>query len=252
VDRPADQTRGHLTTPGPGPAPESDRGLEGRLDRLYASRFSDRDRREKARLWQALCRSFFDRHVPPGGTVLDVGAGYCDFINHVHAKRRLAVDLNPDTASAAAPGVEVFTHPLERLDEVIDPGTVDLAFASNVFEHLRGPDALLRVLAALKTVLKPGGRLMIMQPNARVVGGAFWDFFDHTLPLSEKGMAEALGIAGYEVIEQRAKFLPYTTKSRLPQWPILVRLYLALPIAWSLLGGQMLVIARTPTTGEPG
>lgn len=223
--------------------------LEGGLDRLYAARFSDDERREKARLWQTLCRSFFDRHVPDDGAVLDVGAGYCDFINHVNARRRVAVDLNPDTASAAVEGVEVFTHPLERLDEVIEPDSIDLAFASNVFEHLRGPDALLQVLAALRAVLKPGGRLMIMQPNARVVGGAFWDFFDHTLPLSEKGMAEALGIAGYEVIEQRAKFLPYTTKSRLPRWPILVRLYLAMPPAQWLFGGQMLVVARKPSGG---
>lgn len=226
---------------GPGPS------LEGGLDRLYARRFSDDERREKARLWQTLCRSFFDRHVPADGAVLDVGAGYCDFINHVNARRRVAVDLNPDTVLAAVEGVEVFTHPLERLDEVIEAESIDLAFASNVFEHLRGPDALLRVLAALRAVLKPGGRLMIMQPNARVVGGAFWDFFDHTLPLSEKGMAEALGIAGYEVITQRAKFLPYTTKGRWPQWPILVRLYLALPPAQWLFGGQMLVIARKPS-----
>ncbi len=178
--------------------------------------------------------------------MLDVGAGYCDFINHVSARRRIAVDLNPDTVRAADAGVEVFTHPLERLDEVIEPESIDLAFASNVFEHLRGPDALLQVLTALRKVLKPGGRLMIMQPNARVVGGAFWDFFDHTLPLSEKGMTEALGIAEFEVIESRSKFLPYTTKSRWPQWPILVRLYLALPPAHWLFGGQMLVVACKP------
>ncbi|MEW4566925.1 class I SAM-dependent methyltransferase [Tautonia sp. JC769] len=244
MDRPADQGGGHLTAPA---APAG--ALDAELDRLYAHRFSDRDRQEKARLWQVLCRSFFDRHVPGDGAVLDVGAGYCDFINRVRARRRIAVDLNPDTATAADPGVEVFTHPLERLDEVIEAGSIDLAFASNVFEHLRGPDALLRVLGALRRVLRPGGRLIIMQPNARVVGGAFWDFFDHTLPLSEKGMAEALGIAGYEVIEARAKFLPYTTKSRLPRWPILVRLYLAFPPAHWLFGGQMLVIARKPGGG---
>ncbi len=226
--------------------------LNAELDRLYAGRFSARDRQGKARLWQVLCRSFFDHYVPAEGAVLDVGAGYCDFVNQVRARRRIAVDLNPDTVTAAGAGVEVFTHPLERLDEVIAPESIDLAFASNVFEHLRGPDALLQVLGALRTVLRPGGRLMIMQPNARVVGGAFWDFFDHTLPLSEKGMAEALGIAGYEVIESRAKFLPYTTKSRLPQWPILVRLYLALPPAHWLFGGQMLVVARKPGASAGG
>lgn len=234
----------------PPPTPPGRGTLEGGLDRLYAGRFSDRDRREKVRLWETLCRSFFDRYVPGDGAVLDVGAGYCDFVNHIRAARRVAVDLNPDTARAAAPGVEVYQHPLERLDEVIEFESIDLAFASNVFEHLRGPDALLRVLAALRAVLKPGGRLMIMQPNARLVGGSFWDFFDHTLPLSEKGMCEALGIGGFEVVECRARFMPYTTKSRLPKAPALVRLYLALPPAQWAFGKQMLVVARKPTPGS--
>ena len=85
-----------------------------------------------------------------------------------------------------------------------------------------------------------------MQPNVRLVGGAFWDFFDHTLPLSERGMTEALEVAGFRVVECRARFLPYTTKSRLPQWAFLVRLYLRCRPAQYLLGKQMLVVAERP------
>jgi SAM-dependent methyltransferase len=184
--------------------------------------------------------------VPRDGTVLDVGAGYCDFINNVRAARRIAVDLNPDTALAAAEGVEVFTIPLERLGEAIEPESIDLAFASNVFEHLRGPDVLLDILDALREALRPGGRLVVMQPNVRALGGAFWDFIDHILPLSDRGMAEALEVSGFEVVERRPRFLPYTTKSRLPHWSPLVRLYLALRPAQWLMGRQMLVVARRP------
>jgi SAM-dependent methyltransferase len=220
--------------------------LESDLERLYANRFSTEERRAKSRLWETLVDAFFSRYVPSDGTVLDLGAGYCDFINNVRAARRIAVDLNPETARAAAAGVEVHALSLERLNEAIDFESVDLAFASNVFEHLRGPDMLLAVLTAVHQVLRPGGRLMIMQPNIRAVGAAFWDFVDHTLPLTEKGMAEALELCGYEVIENRARFLPYTTKSRLPQWPALVRFYLAFPPAQWMFGGQMLVIGRRP------
>jgi SAM-dependent methyltransferase len=220
--------------------------LNAELDRLYAARFHDDERESKARLWRVICRDFFARYVPGDACVLDLGAGYCDFINNISAGRRIAVDLNPDTKRFAAPGVEVHQIPLERLSKTVDHGTVDLAFASNVFEHLRGPDALLTVLANVRTVLRPGGRIMIMQPNVRLVGGAFWDFFDHTLPLSERGMTEALEVAGLRVIECRARFLPYTTKSRLPQWAFLVRLYLRLRPAQYLLGKQMLVVAERP------
>ena len=220
--------------------------LNSELDRLYAARFHDDERESKARLWRIICRDFFARYVPDDGCVVDLGAGYCDFVNNISARRRIAVDLNPDTKRFAAPGVEVHQLPLERLTEAVEPETVDLAFASNVFEHLRGPDALLKVLANVRTVLRPGGRIMIMQPNVRLVGGAFWDFFDHTLPLSERGMTEALEVAGFRVVECRARFLPYTTKSRLPQWAFLVRLYLRFRSAQYLLGKQMLVVAERP------
>jgi SAM-dependent methyltransferase len=221
--------------------------LNAELDRLYAARFHDAERESKARLWRVICEAFFARYVPGNGAcVVDLGAGYCDFVNNIHARRRIAVDLNPDTARFAAPGVEVHQLPLERLSEAVDPETVDLAFASNVFEHLRGPDALLKVLANVRSALRPGGRIVIMQPNVRLVGGAFWDFFDHTLPLSERGMTEALGVAGFRVAECRARFLPYTTKSRLPQWAFLVRLYLRCRPAQFLLGKQMLVVAERP------
>ena len=220
--------------------------IEGDLERIYANRFPDAERAAKARLWRTLCDAFFSRYVPADGAVLDVGAGYCDFINHVRARRRVAVDLNPETARAAAPGVEVHSVALERLGAAIAPQSIDLAFASNVFEHLRGPDVLLEVLEGILGTLRPGGRLIVMQPNVRAVGGAFWDFLDHTLPLTEKGMVEALTMTGFDVEHCRARFLPYTTKGRLPQGEALVRLYLALPPAQWIMGKQMLVIARRP------
>jgi SAM-dependent methyltransferase len=220
--------------------------LNERLDRLYANRFSRDDREVRRRVWRVLASEVFGPHIPPGATVLDVGAGYCDLINHVRAGRRIAVDLNPEMPASAEPGVETHVLPLDRLGEVIEPAAVDVAIASNIFEHMPNPDALLDVLAALRGVIRPGGRLIVMQPNVRAVGGRFWDFFDHTLPLTERGMAEALRVAGFEIAESRARFLPYTFKSRLPAWVWLVRLYLALPPAQWLLGKQMFVIATRP------
>jgi hypothetical protein len=44
------------------------------------------------------------------------------------------------------------------------------------------------------------------------------------------------------VIEVRPRFLPLTVKSRLPAWPILVWMYLNLPV--KPLGKQMLLVAK--------
>lgn len=214
------------------------------LDRLYGARFSASDRESKRRLWGILCRSFFQRYVRATDVVLDLGAGFCDFSNNIRAGQKIAVDLNPATSRHADADVEVYQIPLDGLSERIAASSVDLAFASNALEHLRSPDELLRVLNAVAAVLRPGGRIIVLQPNVRLVGGRFWDFFDHTLPLTEKGMEEALLLVGFEVVESRAGFLPYTTKSALPQWPWLIRLYLGLrPLQW-LFGRQMLIVAR--------
>jgi SAM-dependent methyltransferase len=222
----------------------TERPHEDEIQRLYAARFSERSRASKARLWSVLYDAVLSKYVPADATVVDLGAGFCDFINSVRARRRIAIDLNPDTRRHAAEGVEVFAVPLDRLDDVVEPASVDVVLASNVFEHLPNPDALLRTLRAVRRVLKPRGRLLVLQPNVRLVGGAFWDFFDHTLPLTERGMTEALTVAGLRVVECRPRFLPYTTTGRLPHSPMLLRIYLALRPAQWLLGKQMLVVAE--------
>ena len=43
----------------------------------------------------------------PDETVLDLAAGYCEFINALHCRDKIAVDLNPAVAEMAAPEVRV-------------------------------------------------------------------------------------------------------------------------------------------------
>jgi hypothetical protein len=43
--------------------------------------------------------------------------------------------------------------------------------------------------------------------------------------------------------ELRPRFPPYSTKSRLPSWPVLMRLHLRLPVLHRLLGKQMFIVA---------
>ncbi len=224
---------------------EADRtGNDLTLERLYALRFSPTERAAHERLWRVLCEHSLARYVPADATVVDVGAGGCGFINHIRAKRRIAVDLDPRVRERAAPGVEVFNSDIASLPDLLGPQSVDVAFASNIFEHLPSADELLRVLNAIRTILRPGGRIIILQPNVRLVGGRFWDFLDHTLPLTEAGMQEALAVTGFNTISCKARFLPYTTKSRVPKPTWLLRMYLALPPAQWLFGKQFLIVAE--------
>lgn len=213
-----------------------------RFDTLYEHRFDADERQRKDRLWRVLCEDFFQRYIGPEDTVLDVGAGFCEFINHIRCRRRLALDLADETRRHAAPDVEVLTARASDIPQLPE-SSVDVAFASNFFEHLPDKEEVVATLREIRRVLRPGGRLLILQPNIRYLDGRYWDFFDHHLPLTDRSLVEALMVVGLTPTEVRPRFLPFTTKSRLPQWPWLVRLYLRLPPAHWLLGKQAWIVA---------
>lgn len=210
--------------------------------RLYALRFNLNEKERKDRVWRVLCRSFFQRYINEDDTVLDIGAGYCEFINHIVCCRRIALDLSEEVRIYAGPGVEVVQGTSTDLS-ALPNNTIDVAFASNFFEHLPNKEDLLTTLAEVRRVLRPGGRFLILQPNIRYVGGAYWDFFDHHLPLTDRSLVEALELVGLKPVEVRPRFLPFTTKSALPQHPFLVWLYLKVPIVHRFLGQQSWIVA---------
>ena len=213
------------------------------LETLYANRFDETDRAWKDVVWGILWKRVFSRWVPPGAALLDLGAGYCEFINHAAARRRIAVDLNPETARAAAPGVEVHAVSADKLD-FLDDGEVGVVFTSNFLEHLPSKEVLSRVFAEVRRVLQPGGRFILMGPNIRYLADRYWDYFDHHLPLSHESVVEALLLHGFKPDHVEAKFLPYTVKGSKLRWPLLVEAYLALrPLSSGRLGKQFLVSA---------
>ncbi len=217
--------------------------------KIYQTRFGEEEFGGRIELWRVLCDDWFSRFIAPSDTVLDVGAGACEFINNIRAGRKIAIDHNPDMKKFAAPGVECIVGSFQDGLGQVAPDSVDVALASNVFEHLADRHELFECLAGCRRVLKPGGKMIVMQPNYRAVKERFYDFADHSLPLTEKGMAEALRSNGFTIDYCKARFIPYTTKSRYPNWPILVRLYLRIPLAHWLLGGQMFIVASKSAAG---
>lgn len=215
------------------------------LDMLYRHRFSEEEVASKGRIWQVLCGEYFSKFVSPGDRVVDIGAGYCEFINNIKAADKIAIDLNPDTIRLAAPGVRVINESCTDSPS-IETGSVDVIFMSNFLEHLPSKQVVLDTLRESARMLRPGGCVIILQPNIRFLYDEYWDYFDHHTPLSDRSLVEGVSLAGLtpEVVVPR--FLPYTTKSRLPQAPWLVSLYLRVPLAWRVLGKQALVVARKP------
>lgn len=210
------------------------------LKTLYSNRFGT-EGEQRQDLWQVLCSDFFQQWVPEDAVVLDLAAGHCEFINNIRAGRRIAVDLNPDVTLRAAEGVETYVQRSDQLTGIAD-GSVDVVFISNFFEHITR-EVILSTLVEVRRILNPGGRLLVLQPNVRYCARDYWQFFDHITPVDDRALSEAFAATGYEVLRCIPRFLPYTTKSRLPSGPALVRLYLRVPLAWRVLGAQAFMVA---------
>lgn len=213
------------------------------LAKLYQIRFSDLKREKKDLVWKVLCEDYFQQFVPRSSTVLEIASGYGEFIRHIVASKKIAVDLNPDSKGCLSEGIEFHLGSATDLG-MLEDDSVDVCFSSNFFEHLPSKEVMDQVLIEARRVLKPGGIYLAMQPNLRCEPGKYWDYYDHVLPLTHVSCREAFIKAGFEVTHIVDRFIPFSTDSKLPQHPLLVKAYLRMPIVWRFFGGQFVIVGR--------
>lgn len=219
------------------------------LGRVYAERFDDADVAAKEAAWREIV-PYLQRWIPATARVLDVACDTGYFIRNVRARERWATDVR-DVSADLGPGVRFVQSDGLELASALAGERFDVVFTSNYLEHLPSPDEVIAQLRAMREVLAGDGRLIVLQPNIRFVGAAYWDYIDHRVALTERSLVEAAAAAGFVVERLIPRFLPYTVKSRLPKSARLVRWYLRVPLAWRLLGKQTLLVARPARSGRP-
>ncbi len=151
--------------------------------------------------------------LPHGGLVVDVGAG-SGLRARVLAERGMTViAVEPDPveelrahammASLPPGAVEVVRSGTDGLAEVMDGREADAAVMWHVLEHLPDMDA---GLAAVRDILRPGGRLSVAVPNrasaeARAFGPRWhgWEPSRHRWHLDAQSLRIVLGAAGLGV-----------------------------------------------------
>ncbi|HYX33199.1 MAG TPA: methyltransferase domain-containing protein [Oligoflexus sp.] len=222
---------------------ESTLALDKILANLYTARFSPKDKTLKAELWNTLVNEFLQKYIRLNSTVVDIGGGYCEFLNAVSAKEKHLIDLNPESQLFAQGNIRV--HHLDILKaNASDFGVkADYCFVSNFFEHLPDFQALLKVLSFIREILKPGGQLIIIQPNYRFAYKEYFDFIDHTLPISDRSLKEAVEAVGFKVDVLIPRFLPFSTKSRAAS-TVALKFYLKCPFFWRFFGKQLFMVVR--------
>ena len=212
------------------------------LPELYDARFDEREVSAKDAVWREIVR-FLQRYIDPAAPVLDIACDRGHFIRWTKGSERWATDIR-DVGSALPADVRFVEAPGLDLASVLPNGYFGSVFMSNYLEHLESSDVVIDQLRVARQLVRPGGRVIVLQPNIRLVGPRYWDFIDHRVALTERSLLEAAELAELRTIDLITRFLPYSTKGRLPSDPRLVRAYLAFRPAWWLLGRQTLFVGE--------
>jgi SAM-dependent methyltransferase len=139
----------------------------------------------------------------PGGALLEVGCGsglYLDLMRALGWERVAGVDISREAAMRAREDLGLDVHAGDLHSAGFAPRSFAAASLSHTLEHAEDPVAL---LAELRRVLRPGGRLAIVVPNAAGLQsrwfGERWAGLDgprHVVAFTPHGLRSAIQAAG--------------------------------------------------------
>ncbi len=212
------------------------------LQEQYRIRFSKSDHYRNC-VWQILCDGFFSQFIAAEAHILDIGCGWGEFINNIRASKRFAMDLNADSKLRLSKEV-YFLHQDCSQPWPLESESLDVVFTSNFLEHLPSKNHIEKTLQEAYRCLKLEGLIICLGPNIKYVAGAYWDFWDHFVPITERSIAEVLQLQGFYVQKIIPRFLPYSMSTGSNPPLFLVSLYLKLPMMWPWFGKQFLVVGK--------
>lgn len=207
----------------------------------FDTRYSFNPSRHK--VWRAIAE-YIQKYIPYDASVLELGSGYCDFINQIHAQRRVALDYNEISKQYA--NIDVNFVQSSILD--FSPNEkFDIVFASNFLEHFSIQE-LEKVMSVIYNSLHDSGKLILIQPNYFYCYRNYWDDYTHKTVFSHNNIHDFLLANHFDVKLIRSKFLPFSFKSHLPTSYFLTKLYLYSP--YKPFAKQMLIVAEKCITGK--
>ncbi len=190
-------------------------------------------------VWSEIAR-IFRNYIKIHDSVLDIGAGYCHFINNIECKEKFALDLDVQALKNGKNDVIKIVGSCLEVDKLLRK-KFDVIFASNLLEHFPIPEIHI-ILSKIKGLLKQNGKLIIIQPNYRYAYREYFDDFTHLTVLDHISLKRLLVYHGYTIKEVQKRFLPYSMDSNFPVFRWLVYIYLRSPI--KPFAKQMLVVAE--------
>lgn len=208
----------------------------------YQLRFSKTEE-YRDNVWKVLCNEYFRLFVPTDAYILDLGCGWGEFINNIRAAKKYAMDLNPVAATHLNKDVYFLHQDCSQTWQLLSE-SLDIVFTSNFLEHLPVKTHVESVISEAFRCLKPGGLIICLGPNIKSVSGAYWDFWDHFIPISETSLSELLRLKGFDIELCISRFLPYSMSTGRTPPLILLKLYLRLSVIWPIFGKQFIVVGK--------
>jgi len=201
------------------------------------------------KIWEILCAEYFGKFISERSEIIDVGAGWGEFINNVKASRKYAIDLNPETKYHLSEDVTFLNQDCSERWK-IETRSLDVVFTSNFLEHLPSKEDIERTISEAHRCLRDNGLLICLGPNIKYLPGAYWDFWDHLIPITESSLSELLKLKGFNVKRCIPRFLPFSMSTGSTPPLFMVKLFVRLPILWPLIGRQFLVIGEKKGNGD--
>ena len=184
---------------------------------------------------------FFQNYINKNSTVLDVPCGYGVFINNIVCKDKYAVDINNNCKEYLPKNVKFLLGSSTKLK--LKDKSIDAIFVSNFFEHISRDD-IVRTIKEFRRILRPDGRVLILQPNIRFAAKDYWMFFDHITPVDDRALIEIFTALDFSLVHNIERFLPFTMQSKFPKPAFLIRLYLQFSFLWPFFGKQSLLFFK--------
>lgn len=190
-------------------------------------------------VWRALT-AYLQRFIPADGSVLEIGAGYCHFINNIKAKAKHCLDTFEELPRYAHQ--DVVTHVRSALDmDHFEDAKFDSVFCSNFLEHLTRSEAQTTIEGIFR-ILRHKGQLILIQPNYRYCAQFYFDDYTHQTIYTHVSLPQFLAGNGFDPKLVKPKFIPFSMNSKLPKMGWLVGAYLRSPL--KPFAKQMLVVAQ--------
>jgi len=193
-------------------------------------------------MWKAIYDFSLSNYIKSTDVVVDIAAGKCELINIITCRKKIAIDINSDVKLYANKDVQVLNASALDIPKSFEK-SADVVILSHFLEHLNSKDEVVAVIRRVYSILKTGGKILILQPNIDLVKEAYWDFIDHKVALNTKSILELLDVTDFKLLKLIVRYLPYSSKSNLPISRFLIYIYLKLPEFIRPFAGQTLVIA---------